>query len=58
MEMSGQVHAPVVLPRAEGSQYPLDRKLGEPLSRSGRGNKEKKNPDPAGDRTLVTEPVA
>jgi hypothetical protein len=38
MDVSGQVHVPAALP-----QYPLDRRLGRPQSRFGRGGKEKKS---------------
>jgi len=39
--MSGQVHAPVILPRGLSPRYPLDRRLGKPHSRYGRGDEEK-----------------
>jgi hypothetical protein len=55
MEVSGQLHAPAALPPGKEPQFPLDRRLGGPKSRSGRGGEEKnsqpqpgiepKNPD-------------
>jgi hypothetical protein len=41
MEMCGQLHAPVALPTGKNLWYPLDRRLGGPQSRSGRGGEEK-----------------
>jgi hypothetical protein len=41
MEVSGQFHAPAALPQGKGPWYPLDRRLGGPQSRSGRGGEEK-----------------
>jgi hypothetical protein len=37
MEVSGQLHAPAALPPGKSPWYPLDRSLGGPQSRSGRG---------------------
>jgi hypothetical protein len=37
MEVSGQLHAPAALPPGKSPWYPLDRRLGGPQSRSGRG---------------------
>jgi hypothetical protein len=37
MEVSGQLHAPAALPQEKGPWYSLDRRLGGPQSRSGRG---------------------
>jgi hypothetical protein len=45
MELSGQLHAPAALSPLKELQYPLDRMLGGPQSRSGRGG-EKKNSQP------------
>jgi hypothetical protein len=45
MEVSGQLHAPVALTTGKCSRYALDRRLGEPQSRSERGGEEK-NPRP------------
>jgi hypothetical protein len=41
MEVSGQLHAPATLPPGKKLWYPLDRRLGGPQSRSGRGGEEK-----------------
>jgi hypothetical protein len=57
MEMSGQLHAPAVLPAGKESLYPLNKRLGGPQSRSGRGGDDKKIPDLTGNRTLVVHPV-
>jgi hypothetical protein len=46
MEVSGQLHAPAALPPGKNPWYPLDRRLGGPPSRSGRGGEEK-NSQPA-----------
>jgi hypothetical protein len=40
MEVSGQLHAPAGLPPGKDPRYPLDRRLGGPQSRSGRGGEE------------------
>jgi len=44
-------------PQGKSPWYPLDRRLGEPQSRSGCGSEEKKFPTPVGNRTLVVQPV-
>jgi hypothetical protein len=41
MEVSGQPHTPVALPQERSPWYPLDRRLGGPQSRSGRGGEER-----------------
>jgi hypothetical protein len=41
MEVSGQVHASATLPQGNSPWYALDRSLGGPQSRSGRGGEEK-----------------
>jgi len=46
MKMSGQTHAPVALPPGKSLQYPLDRRLGGPQSRFGRGGEEKNSLPP------------
>jgi hypothetical protein len=47
MEVSGQLHAPAALPPGKApSWYPLDRKLGGPQNRSGRGGEEKNSQPP------------
>jgi len=54
MELTGQLHGPAALPRGKSPRYPLDRRLGGPQSRSGRGG-EVKNPYPGRPaRKLVT----
>jgi hypothetical protein len=46
MEVSGQLHAPAALPPGKRPWYPLDRRLGGPQSRSGRGGEEKNSQPP------------
>jgi hypothetical protein len=41
MKVSGQLHAPAALLQGMSPWYPLDRRLGGPQSRSGRGGEEK-----------------
>jgi hypothetical protein len=41
MEVSCQLHAPAALPLGKSPWYSLDRRLGGPQSRSGRGGVEK-----------------
>jgi hypothetical protein len=41
MEVSGQLHGPAALPPGKSSQYPLDRRLGEPQNRPGRRGEDK-----------------
>jgi hypothetical protein len=41
MEVSGQFHAPATLPPGKVPRYSLDRRLGGPQSRSGRGDEGK-----------------
>jgi len=41
MEVSGRLHAPATLHKRKSPRYPLDRRLGESQSRSGRGGEEK-----------------
>jgi hypothetical protein len=57
--MSGQLHLPVALPPGKGPPwYPLDRRLGVPQSRSGRGGEEKNSqPLPAHEPPII-QPVA
>jgi hypothetical protein len=45
-------------PRGKSPRYPLDRRLGGPQNRSGRGGEKKKIPATAGIRTAVVQPVA
>jgi hypothetical protein len=54
--VSGQLHAPAALPPGKRvPQYPLDRRLGGPQSRSGR-LEEEKILDPTGTRTPTSPP--
>jgi hypothetical protein len=48
MELSGQLHAAAALPQGKSPRYPLDRRLGGPQSRSGRGGEEKNSHPPPG----------
>jgi hypothetical protein len=48
MEVSGQLHAPAALPPEKSPCYPLDRRLSELQSRSGRGGEEIKSQPPPG----------
>jgi hypothetical protein len=41
MEVSGQIHDAAALSPWKEPQYPIDRRLGGPQSRSGRGGEEK-----------------
>jgi hypothetical protein len=41
MKVSGQLQAPAALSRGKRRRYPLDRRLGGPQSRYGRGGKER-----------------
>jgi hypothetical protein len=45
-------------PQRNCTWYPLDRRLGGPQSRSGRGGEEKKIPAPTGNRNLIVQTVA
>jgi hypothetical protein len=55
MEVSGQLH-----PSGKKPWYPLDRKLGGPRSRSGRGGEEKNSQShqESNPRTPIVQPVA
>jgi hypothetical protein len=46
MEVSDQLHAPAAFPQGKRPWYPLDRRLGGPQSRSGRGGEEKNSQPP------------
>jgi hypothetical protein len=52
----GQFHAQPLYPPGNGTRYPLDWSLGEPLSRSG-CCEEKKNLAIAGNRIPAVQPV-
>jgi hypothetical protein len=57
MEVSGQLHAPAVYLQGNSPWYPLDRRLGRPQSRSGRGGEEK-NFRESNPRTPIVQPIA
>jgi hypothetical protein len=46
MEVSGQLHDPAALPPGKKPLYPLDKRLGGPQSRSGRGGEKKNSQHP------------
>jgi hypothetical protein len=46
MEVSGQLHARPLFPQVKSPRYPLDRRLGGPQSRFGRGDEEKNSQPP------------
>jgi hypothetical protein len=48
MGASGQLHIPAALPPGKSPCYPLDRRLGGPQIRSGRGGEEKNSKPPPG----------
>jgi hypothetical protein len=48
MEVSGQLHASATLPPEKRSSYVLDRRMGGPQSRSGRGGEKKNSQLPPG----------
>jgi hypothetical protein len=54
MEVSDQSHAPAALPQGKSPCYPMDRRLGGPQSRSGRGGEEKNSQPPP----RIVQPVA
>jgi hypothetical protein len=60
MEVSGQLHTPAALPQGKSPWYPLDRRLGGPQSRSGRGVKEKNSQSrrESNPKTTIVQPVA
>jgi hypothetical protein len=51
MEVSSQLHAPAALTQEKSPRYPLDRSLGGPQNRSGRGGDEKNPQSPPGIET-------
>jgi hypothetical protein len=55
MEVSGQLHASDALPRREILCNPLNRRLGGPPSRSGRGGEEKNSRPLPGSDKIVSE---
>jgi hypothetical protein len=63
MEVSGQLHAPALgVTQGKNPWYSLDRRLGGPQDRSGRGGEEKNSQPPEGNRILerrsIFQPVA
>jgi hypothetical protein len=52
MDMNGQLH-----PQGKSHRYPLDRRLGGPQSRSGRGDDEKNTHPLPGLEPLIIQPV-
>jgi hypothetical protein len=58
MEVSGQLHATAALPQGKSCWYPLDRRLGGPRSRSGRGGEEKNSQSLPGLEPPIIQPVA
>jgi hypothetical protein len=60
MEVSGQLHFPAALPQGKTPWYPLDRRLGGPQSRSGRGGEEESSQArrESNPRTPIVQPVA
>jgi hypothetical protein len=58
MEVSGQLHAPAALPQGKSSWYPLDRRLGGPQNRSGRGGEEKNSQPLLRLEAPIIQPVA
>jgi hypothetical protein len=58
MEVSGQLQAPAALPPGKGPWYLLDKRLGGPQSRSGRGDEEKNSQSLPGLKPLITQTVA
>jgi hypothetical protein len=55
MEISGHLHTPAALPQGKRPWYPLDRRLGESQSRSGRGVEEKNSQPPPGIETRSSD---
>jgi hypothetical protein len=58
MEESVRLHAPAVLPPGKKPRYPLDRRLGGPQSRSGRGAGQKNSQPLPGLEPPIIQPVA
>jgi hypothetical protein len=58
MEVSGQLHAPAALPQGESPRYPLNRRLGGPQSRFGRGGEEKNSQPLPGLEPPIIQSVA
>jgi hypothetical protein len=58
MEASGQLHAPTDLTLGKSPWYPLDRRLGGPQSRSGRGKVQKNSHSVSGLEPPIIQHVA
>jgi hypothetical protein len=58
MEMSGHIYAPAALPQGKSCRYPLERRLGGPQIRSGRGGEEKNSQPLPGLEALIIHLVA
>jgi hypothetical protein len=58
MEVTGQLHAPAALPPGKDPGYLIDRRLGGPQSRSGRGGEEKNSQPLPGLEPPIIQPVA
>jgi hypothetical protein len=58
MEKSFRLQAPAALPTGKESQYPLNRRLGEPQSRSGRLAEEAALLNQLGFELRIVQPVA
>jgi hypothetical protein len=58
MELSGQLHAPTTLLQGKSPWYPLDRRLGGPQSRPGRGGEEKNSQPLPGLEPPIIQPLA
>jgi hypothetical protein len=57
MEVSSQLHAPVVLAREKSSRYPVNRRLGGPKGRAERYGENNFSPLPGTEFQLLGRPV-
>jgi hypothetical protein len=57
MEVSGQCHGPAVYRQGKSFWYTLDRRLGGPQNRSGRGEQKNSQPLPGLEPPII-QPVA
>jgi hypothetical protein len=58
MEVSGQLHARPLYPQGKSPWYPLDRRMGGPQRRSGRGGEQKNSQPLPGLEPPIIQPVA
>jgi hypothetical protein len=58
MEVSGQLHAAAAYLRGKSPCYPLERRLGGPQRRCGRGGEEKNSQSLLGLEPPIMQPVA